>query len=57
MRNFVVKNDFNKSSVHRDRKNDYSRQWDLEDELYDDREDVGRDSCGSPTDGSEEGSE
>lgn len=57
MRNFVVKNDFNKSSVHRDRKNDYSRQWDLEDELDDYREDVGRDSCGSPTDGSEEGSE
>ncbi|MCJ8478710.1 hypothetical protein MOO17_11775 [Escherichia coli] len=57
MRNFVVKNDFNKASVHRDRKNDYSRQWDLEDELDDDREDVGRDSCGSQTDGSEEGSE
>lgn len=57
MRNFVVKNDFNKASVHRNRKNDYSRQWDLEDELDDDREDVGRDSCGSQTDGSEEGSE
>lgn len=33
MRNFVAKNDFNKGSVHRDRKNDYTRQWDLEEEL------------------------
>lgn len=54
MRNFVVKNDFNKASVHKDRKNDYSRSWDLEDELDDDREDVGRDSCGSQTNGGEE---
>ncbi|BBK09296.1 hypothetical protein [Klebsiella phage 05F01] len=27
MRNFVIKNDYNRSSVHRDKKNDYSRQW------------------------------
>jgi len=33
MRNFVAKNDFNRASTHRDKKNDYSRSWDLEDEL------------------------
>lgn len=25
MRNFVVKNDFNRSSIHKDKKNDYDR--------------------------------
>lgn len=35
MRNFVVKNDYNRSSRHRDKKNDYSRQWSVEEELYD----------------------
>lgn len=58
MRNFVVKNDFNKSSVHKDRKNDYSRYWDLDEELeYDDRENLGRNPEGSSTDGSEAGGE
>ena len=54
MRNFVVKNDFNRSSYHKDKKNDYTRAWNLEEELYDDREDVGRDPSGGSTDGSEE---
>ena len=31
MRNFVVKNDYNKGSFHRDKKNDYSRVWKDED--------------------------
>ena len=35
MRNFVVKNDFNRASAHRDKKNDYSRNWDLNEELDD----------------------
>lgn len=56
MRNFVVKNDFNRSSYHKDKKNDYTRAWNLEEELYDDREDVGRDPNGGSTDGSEEDS-
>lgn len=39
MRNFVVKHDFNRSATHRDRKNDYTRSWDLEEEMdeYDPR--------------------
>lgn len=32
MRNFVAKNDFNRASTHRDKKNDYTRSWDIEDE-------------------------
>lgn len=54
MRNFVAKNDFNRSSVHRDKKNDYSRNWDLDEELdYDDGKELGADSGGSATNGSE----
>lgn len=54
MRNFVAKNDFNRASAHRDKKNDYSRNWDLEEELsHDDRKTVGTDSGRSTTDGSE----
>lgn len=35
--NFVAKNDFNRASTHRDRKNDYSRKdkIELDDELSD----------------------
>ena len=45
MRNFVCKNDFNRASVHRDKKNDYSRSWDLEEELsYDEGNNLGRDT-------------
>ena len=55
MRNFVVKNDYNRASTHRDKKNDYSRNWDLDEELsYDDRKDLGANSGRSATDGSEE---
>lgn len=55
MRNFVVKNDHNRASAHRDRKNDYSRSWDLNEELdYDDRKDLGANSGRSSTDASEE---
>lgn len=44
MRNFVVKNDHNRAATHRDRKNDYSREWDLDEELsYDDGSDMGTD--------------
>lgn len=58
MRNYVVKNDFNRSSVHKDKKNDYSRDWDLDEELDDvDRENLGGDLGTSTTDGSEEGCE
>lgn len=54
MRNFVAKNDFNRSSVHRDKKNDYSRNWDLDEELeYDDGKELGADSGRSATNGSE----
>lgn len=54
MRNYVAKNDFNRSSVHRDKKNDYSRNWDLDEELdYDDGKDMGRDSPRSSTNGCE----
>lgn len=34
-RNFVVKHDFNRASTHRDRKNDYNRAWDIDDEMED----------------------
>lgn len=54
MRNFVVKNDFNKSSVHRDKKNDYSRQWDMEEDDYADTENMGTDLGRGSTDGGEE---
>ena len=55
MRNYVAKHDFNRASVHRDRKHDYSRNWDLDEELtYDDRKDLGANSGRSATDGSEE---
>lgn len=40
MRNFVAKNDFNRAATHRDRKNDYSREWSLEDELDDEPRDT-----------------
>ncbi len=54
MRNFVAKNDFNRSSVHRDKKNDYSRNWDLDEELdHDDGKELGADSGRSATNGSE----
>lgn len=54
MRNYVAKNDFNRSSIHRDKKNDYSRKWDLDEELdYDDGKDVGRDSSRSSANGCE----
>lgn len=33
MRNFVVKHDSNRASTHKDEKNDYSREWDLNSEL------------------------
>lgn len=57
MRNFVVKNDFNRSSYHRDKKNDYSRKWDLEEELSDDDgKDLGADLGRSTADGSEKDS-
>lgn len=55
MRNFVAKNNHNRSSVHCDKKNDYTRNWDLDEELslYDRRADGGDiDEC--KTDGSEE---
>ncbi|WNL63188.1 hypothetical protein [Citrobacter phage Tr1] len=54
MRNYVAKHDFNRASVHRDRKHDYSRNWDLEQEMYDDTDDLGGDSCECSTNGSEE---
>jgi len=54
MRNFVVKNDFNRSSTHRDKKNDYTRNWDLEEELsYDDGKDLGANPGRGAADGSE----
>lgn len=40
MRNFVAKNDFNRASTHRDRKNDYNREWNLENELDDEPRDT-----------------
>lgn len=33
MRNFVVKHDFNRATIHRDRKNAYTRRRDFEDDL------------------------
>lgn len=54
MRNYVAKNNFNRSSTHRDRKNDYTRDWDLDEELYyDDRKDLGANSGRSSTNESE----
>lgn len=29
--NFVAKHDFNRSAVHKDKKNDYQRSWSLDD--------------------------
>lgn len=57
MRNFVAKNDFNRASTHRDRKNDYNRDWDLENELelYEDSTTNGDNNQGV-SDESEEGS-
>lgn len=58
MRNYVAKNDFNRASAHRDKKNDYSRNWDLDEELdYDDTKDLGANPGRSTTNGGEENNE
>ncbi|BDU12996.1 hypothetical protein [Escherichia phage phiWec187] len=57
MRNYVAKHDFNRASYHRDRKNSYSRKWDLEEELdYDYRRTMEGDFGECTTYGSEEDS-
>lgn len=54
MRNYVAKHDYNRASAHRDKKNDYTRNWNIEEELNDYNTTMGRDLDESETDGSEE---
>ena len=54
MRNYVAKHDYNRASVHKDRKNDYTRNWNIEEELDDYDRTVGADLDESETNGSEE---
>lgn len=56
MRNFVAKNDFNRATTHRDRKNDYTREWNLSEELEDNENDTNGDLNKSISDAREEDS-